>query len=71
MEHDRYTDPWLTTAQAAEYVGCKGPSTIRKWMQRGLLQPDGRRGPRGSWLFRQSNLDSFLADCALTHPRTR
>ena len=59
---------WLKTDDAAEYVGAASASTLRSWIARGLLRPDGRLGPRGSWLFRRSTLDAFLVRCA--HPES-
>ncbi len=55
---------WYTTAEAATYLRARGPSTMRTWIARGLLKPDGRAGVGGTWLFRQSTLDSFAERCA-------
>lgn len=49
---------WLTTHQAAAYLGMKS-SGVRSLVARGELVPDGR-GPRGTHLFRTSTLDEFL-----------
>jgi len=51
---------WLTTAEAADYARAGNPSTVRGWVAKGLLRPDGRVGMRGSWLFRRETLDEFL-----------
>jgi hypothetical protein len=55
---------WLKTAEAARYLRASGPSTVHAWMSRGLLQPDGRVGIGGSWLFKRSTLDRFVEKCA-------
>ena len=51
---------WLTTEEAADYARASNPSTIRSWVAKGLLRPDGRVGMGGSWLFRRETLDEFL-----------
>ena len=41
--------PWLTTAQAAAYLGI-GVSTLQDWVRDGHLQPDGLTpGNRPRW----------------------
>src|SRR5688572_3986214 len=55
----------LTTAEAAAYCGFKSSSTLRKAKMDGRLTPVGRRGGRGTWMWRRADLDGFLAG----HPR--
>ncbi len=57
---------WMTTAEAAAYVGARNSSTVRSWVRRGLLVPDGRLGPGGTFLFKRETLDEFVARCANT-----
>ena len=54
--------PLLTTAQVAATYGV-APSTVRGWVQRGWLKPDGRLGPRGSYLFKPETLEAFFTHC--------
>ena len=56
------TSPYLTTAEAAEYLRYQSPSAIRTLKLRGLLRPAGRRG--GTDLYRQADLDHFVAQGA-------
>ncbi|MCB9730203.1 MAG: helix-turn-helix domain-containing protein [Deltaproteobacteria bacterium] len=55
---------WLTTEEAAAHLRAAGSSTVRGWVARGLLVPDGRMGTGGSWLFRLHTLDRFAQSCA-------
>ena len=55
--------PYLTTAEAALYCRCNNASTVRSWLQRGLLRPDARVGIGGTWLFLRPTLDKFLREC--------
>lgn len=55
---------YFTTQEAAEYTRVGNASTVRAWVQRGILRPDGRSGPKGSYLFLQATLDAFVARCA-------
>src|SRR5690606_1583658 len=50
----------LTTAEAATYCGFKSTSALRKAKLEGRLLPAGRRGGRGTWMWRRSDLDEFL-----------
>ena len=59
---------WMDTTDAAAYLRVGGSSTIRTWMSRGLLKPDGRAGPRGRWLFKRQTLDEFALACASSQP---
>lgn len=52
---------YLTTAEAAVYLRAGNASTVRSWVARGLLKPDGRRGPGGPLLFLSTTLDAFAA----------
>ena len=61
--------PFLTTAEAADYLRYRTPGGITMAVRRGWLSPDGR-GPRGTFLFRRETLDSFAARRAL-EPRPR
>jgi hypothetical protein len=55
---------WLTTREAAAYLRARGPSSVRNWVTRGLLIPDGRVGTGGTWLFTVSTLIQFARRCA-------
>jgi predicted site-specific integrase-resolvase len=57
---------YMTTASAAGHFGVS-EACIRKWVERGRLQPVGR-GPRGKMLFRVT--DAALAELA-TSKRAR
>ncbi len=50
---------WLTTSEAAEYIGAKTPSAIRQAVHRGEIVPDGV-GARGTLLFLQETLDRMI-----------
>ena len=52
---------WLTTQEAARYLRFAGPSSIRAAIRRGWLEPDGRNGPRASYMFRVETLDAYAA----------
>ncbi len=52
--------PYLTTAEAAEYLRYRTTSGIRMAVSRGLLRPAGT-GPRGVYLFTREELDWFVA----------
>ena len=54
---------FYTTAEAAEYLGAAGPSTVRSWIARGELVPDGRSGRNGTYLFLRDTLDEFAEHC--------
>ena len=62
---------WYTTAEAATYLRAGGPSTVRTWVSRGLLAPDGRSGVGGTWLFRRATLDAFAERCTGRRSATR
>lgn len=51
-------DDFLTTRQAAAYLGFKTPSGIRNLVMRCELEPDGV-GARNGLLFRKSSLDDL------------
>ena len=61
MPHDAASPGWLTTTQAAAYLGYRSPQAIRALIHRGALVPDGRRGAHGAWLFRRVALDAWAA----------
>lgn len=56
--HDPFD--YMTAQSAAEHFGVS-QACIRKWVQRGHLQPAGR-GPRGKMLFRV--MDAAVAEQA-------
>jgi hypothetical protein len=56
--------PYLTTEEAAVYCRAAGSSTVRGWIRRGLISPDGRAGTRGTYLFKETTLQAFLTHCA-------
>jgi hypothetical protein len=51
--------PYLTSREAAIYLGFKSTSAIRKAVFDGRLHPIGRRGGRGTHLFTIAELDRF------------
>ena len=51
---------FLTTREAAAYVGFKTTSAIRKALLEGRIHPVGRRGGNGPWMFEVSELNRFL-----------
>ncbi|MBK8994468.1 MAG: helix-turn-helix domain-containing protein [Myxococcales bacterium] len=59
--------PYLTTAEAARYLGYRDGSALRKAKLEGRIQPVGRRGGRGTLMWAQDDLDAFLRGEA---PRT-
>src|SRR5262249_22104861 len=52
--------PLLTTTHAAKYCGFKTTSALRKAHLEGKIFPAGRRGGRGTWMWRRVDLDAFL-----------
>src|SRR6185312_11567406 len=50
----------LTTAAATAYCGFKTSSALRKAHMEGRIKPAGRRGGRGTWMWRRDDLDHFL-----------
>jgi len=56
--------PYLTTEEAAVYCRAAGSSTVRGWIRRGIIAPDGKAGTRGTYLFKVTTLDAFLVGCA-------
>ena len=52
---------WLTTQEAARYLRFAGPSAIRAAIRRGWLEPDGRNGPRASYMYRAETVDAYAA----------
>lgn len=59
----RFDKRFYTTAEAAEYLGAAGPSTVRSWIARDELVPDGRSGRNGTYLFFRNTLDEFAERC--------
>ncbi|MBK7581073.1 MAG: helix-turn-helix domain-containing protein [Myxococcales bacterium] len=59
--------PYLTTAEAARYLGYRDGSALRKAKLEGRIQPVGRRGGGGTLMWSRSDLDAFLRGEA---PRT-
>lgn len=54
--------PYLTTAEAADYLRYQSPSAVRTLKMKGLLRPAGRRG--GTDLYRVDDLDHFVSSRA-------
>src|SRR5450755_4007224 len=50
----------LTTREAAAYCGFKTTGAIRKARSEGRLEPAGRRGGTGTWMWEVDELDRFL-----------
>lgn len=50
----------LTTAEAAAYCGFKTPGALRKAHLERRVLPAGRRGGKGTWMWRREDLDAFL-----------
>jgi hypothetical protein len=53
--------PFLTTAEAATYCGFKTAAGLRKARMLGRVAAWGRRGGRGTLMWRREDLDAFLA----------
>ena len=65
-------DKLLTTEEAAHYLGLSSSSSLRSAMARTGLRPDGRRGFRGTYLWKRSTLDEWIKRCLeATLPRGR
>ena len=58
-------DCYLTKKQVAETLGVS-PSRVRQLVHQGLLRPDGRRSPRGTWLFLPDTVRGYLEACMMT-----
>jgi hypothetical protein len=58
MSSDAHT--LLTTRQAAEFCAFKTAGAIRKAVMEGRLNPVGRRGGRGTMVFRREDLEAFM-----------
>src|SRR5690349_12731547 len=52
--------PFLTTPNAADYLGFKTTGAVRKAVKEGRLRPAGRRGGTGPYVFALAELDRFL-----------
>src|SRR4051794_21402208 len=50
----------LTTVEAAAYCGFKTTGAIRKAKLEGKLEPAGRRGGKGTWMWSVDELNRFL-----------
>src|SRR5580704_10144292 len=50
----------MTTAAAAAYCGFKTTGALRKARLEHRVVPYGRRGGRGTWIWRREDLDAFL-----------
>ena len=69
MSHDDHPSPYLTTAEAAQYLRFKMSAGIRSAVRRGDLVPAGT-GPRGCHLFHRVDLDGFTQRRSRNHKRT-
>lgn len=58
--HELPDDAMVTTREAAELCGFKTPSAIRKACLEGRLRPVCKRGGRGTWMWRVSDLRRFI-----------
>src|SRR6516162_6769371 len=52
--------PLLTTRAAAAYCGFKTTGALRKARLEGRIQPAGRRGGTGTWMWSRVELHRFL-----------
>src|SRR5690349_3020849 len=52
--------PYLTTAEAAEYLRYKSPAAIRTLKMKGFIRPVGRRG--GTDVYTRTELDRFMCN---------
>jgi len=52
--------PFLTTAEAAAYCGFKTTAGLRKARMLGRVAAWGRRGGRGTLMWKREDLDEFL-----------
>ncbi len=52
--------PLMPTTRAASYCGYRTTGALRKAMLRGQVAPAGRRGGKGTWMWRREDLDAFL-----------
>ncbi len=52
--------PYMTTALATSYCGFKTTGALRKAHLEHRILPYGRRGGRGTWIWRRDDLDAFL-----------
>ena len=59
-EADHSARSVLTTTEAAAYCGYLDASAIRKAHREGRLQPAGRRGGNGPWMWAREELDRYL-----------
>jgi len=58
--HELPDDATVTTSEAAQLCGFKTPSAIRKAFLEGRIRPVGKRGGRGTWMWRVADLRRFL-----------
>lgn len=56
------TTPYLTTDEVAAYLGYETAGAVREARAHGL-EPIGRRGPRGPYLYRVEDIDAWLKNC--------
>jgi hypothetical protein len=59
--------PYLTTAEAADYLRYRSASAVRTLKLRGLLCPAGKRGTTD--LYRLEDLDRFVTRASGMHGR--
>lgn len=52
---------WLTTREAAKYIGCKNgsPKSLEAWRVEGI-GPKGYRTETGKWRYRREDLDLWV-----------
>jgi len=56
--------PFLTTPEAADYLGFRTTGGVRKAVKEGRLRPIGRRGGTGPYVFTVAELNRFLLGTA-------
>src|SRR5690554_4158910 len=57
--------PYMTTEEAAKYLGYSSASSLLELVSKGELTPTARRGYRGAYLWTAAHLDDCLRACAL------
>jgi excisionase family DNA binding protein len=62
-DSDSGASPWLTTAEAAAYLGLSVPS-LRQHIYRGSLTPDVPAGRLKGHRFTKATLDAFIRGAA-------
>ncbi|WP_394831827.1 hypothetical protein LVJ94_35455 [Pendulispora rubella] len=56
----KFDKPLLKTTLAAEYCGYETPAGLFLAWKRKEVEPYGRRGEKGTWLWARTELDRFL-----------